>query len=95
MSFELKQIEPGRVALLGRLDAAGADKGHLDLRALQGPLALDCAGLDYISSAGIGVLIETFKRLKQSGHTMTLVNLLPRVRSIFAYAGLDRVLTIE
>jgi anti-sigma B factor antagonist len=95
VSFELQQIAPGRVALRGRLDAAAADQADASLKALSGPLALDCAQLDYISSAGIGVLIETFKRLKQAGHTMTLVNLLPRVRSIFTYAGLDRVLTIE
>jgi anti-sigma B factor antagonist len=95
VSFELQKIEPGRVALRGRLDAAAADQADRDLKALQGSLALDCAQLDYISSAGIGVLIETYKRLKQSGHSMTLVNMLPRVRSIFTYAGLDRVLTIE
>lgn len=95
MSFELVQIEPGKVALRGRLDAAAAEQADRQLKACPGPLALDCSQLDYISSAGIGVLIETFKRLKQSGHTMTLVNLLPRVRSVFSYAGLDRVLTIE
>ena len=88
-------MEPGTVRLSGRLDAAEAERVGDELLAIQSSVRLDCSELDYISSAGIGVLIELFKRLQASGHTMTLVNLLPRVRNIFRYAGLDRLLTIE
>jgi anti-anti-sigma factor len=93
--FEIRVMEPGTVRLSGRLDAAEAERVGDELLAIQGSVRLDCSELDYISSAGIGVLIELFKRLQASGHTMTLVNLLPRVRNIFRYAGLDRLLTIE
>jgi anti-anti-sigma factor len=93
--FEIRVMEPGMVRLSGRFDAAEAERVGDELLAIQGSVRLDCSELDYISSAGIGVLIELFKRLQASGHTMTLVNLLPRVRNIFRYAGLDRLLTIE
>ena len=93
--FEIRVLEPGTVCLAGRLDAAEAERMGGELLAIRGPVRLDCSELDYISSAGIGVLIELFKRLQASGETMTLVNLLPRVRNIFRYAGLDRLLTIE
>ena len=93
--FEIRVMEPGMVRLSGRLDAAEAERVGNELLAIQSSVRLDCSELDYISSAGIGVLIELFKRLQASGHTMTLVNLLPRVRNIFRYAGLDRLLTIE
>jgi anti-sigma B factor antagonist len=93
--FEIRVMEPGTVRLSGRLDAAEAERVGDELLAIRSSIRLDCSELDYISSAGIGVLIELFKRLQASGHTMTLVNLLPRVRNIFRYAGLDRLLTIE
>ena len=93
--FEIRVVEGGIVQLTGRLDAAEADRVSEELLAIRGSVRLDCSELDYISSAGIGVLIELFKRLQSTGHTLTLVNLLPRVRNIFRYAGLDRLLTIE
>ena len=93
--FEVRVVSVGLASLAGRLDAAEAEKARRTLDALSGPLVLDCAELDYVSSAGIGLLVETYKRLHQSGQTLRLVNLLPRVRNVFAYAGLDRVLTLE
>ena len=93
--FEIRVLEPGTVRLAGRLDAAEAERVGSELLAIRSSVRLDCSELDYISSAGIGVLIELFKQLQASGQTMTLVHLLPRVRNIFRYAGLDRLLTIE
>ena len=93
--FEIKVADDGVVSLSGRLDAAESDRARAVLRELDRSITLDFSGLDYISSAGIGVLIETYKRLKAGGHSIRLVHMLPRVRSIFTYAGLDRILTIE
>ncbi len=87
--------EAGRVKLAGRLDAAEAERAQAALRPLLEPVTVDMSGLEYISSAGIGVLIETYKRLHAAGHAFKLVGLQPRVRNVFAYAGLDRLLTIE
>jgi anti-sigma B factor antagonist len=85
---------PDRIQLAGRLDAAEADHVDRALKAVTGPVLLDCAELDYISSAGLGVLIEAHKRLAAAGHALTLTNLVPRVRNVFGYAGLDRLLKI-
>ena len=93
--FEVRLVSVGLARLTGRLDAAEAEKARKSLDALSGPLVLDCSELDYVSSAGIGLLVETYKRLHLAGQTLRLVNLLPRVRNVFAYAGLDRVLTLE
>ena len=93
--FEIRVDDGGVVRLKGRLDASQSDQAQRVLRGLERSIALDCSELDYISSAGIGVIIETYRRLHALGHTLKLVNLLPRVRNIFAYAGLDRILTIE
>jgi len=93
--FEIRSLPDGSTHLVGRLDASEVDQARRALEALSGPLTLDCSRLDYISSAGIGLLVETYKRLHAAGHAFRLVNLLPRVRNVFAYAGLDRILTLE
>jgi anti-sigma B factor antagonist len=92
--LEIRTPSEGRVALVGRLDAAEADRVDQALKELSGPLVLDCSELEYISSAGLGILIEAHKRLLAAGHGLTLANLVPRVRNVFAYAGLDRLLKI-
>lgn len=93
--FEVRVEQGGRVALQGRLDASQADRAQHELGTLSGPVTLDCAELDYISSAGIGVLVETFKRLTRSGGAMRLVNVPTRIRTVLNYTGLDRVLPME
>jgi anti-sigma B factor antagonist len=93
--FEIDMKEPGRLELAGRLDAAEADAAEVRLKAIDQSVVLDCSRLEYISSAGIGILIELYKRLGAKDKTVTFVNMLPRVRNIFVYAGLDQILKIE
>lgn len=93
--FDIESGDAGRLKLVGRLDAAEADRAEKALRKIQHSVTVDCSALDYISSAGIGLLIELSKRLEAAGQTATFVQMLPRVRQIFTYAGLDRVLRIE
>ncbi|HTK31861.1 MAG TPA: STAS domain-containing protein [Candidatus Saccharimonadaceae bacterium] len=93
--FEVRPVAEGHVKLAGRLDAAEAERARPTLTALTGSVTLDLSELDYISSAGLGLLVETYKRLHAGGHSLRLVGLLPRVRNVFGYAGLDRIFTIE
>ena len=93
--FDLQETGPGIVRLSGRLDASEADAALAAFRRIQGPLTADFSGLDYISSAGISVIIETYRRLKAAGQEFKLVQMQPRVRNVFMYSGLDKVLTIE
>ncbi|TMQ55774.1 MAG: STAS domain-containing protein [Candidatus Eisenbacteria bacterium] len=90
------QLEPhGVVRLTGRLDASEADRAIDGLDAITGPVTLDCSNLEYISSAGLSVMLVTHRRLRAAGHALRLTNLQPRVRNVFTYAGLHRVLQIE
>jgi len=90
------QLEPhGIVRLTGRLDASEADRAIDGLDAITGPVTLDCSNLEYISSAGLSVMLVTHRRLRAAGHALRLTNLQPRVRNVFTYAGLHRVLQIE
>ncbi|MGH3054012.1 MAG: hypothetical protein ACRDL7_03425 [Gaiellaceae bacterium] len=40
-------------------------------------------------------VIETHRRLTGGGHPFRLINMQPRVRNVFMYSGLDRVLKID
>jgi anti-sigma B factor antagonist len=93
--LDIRVREDGTVMLTGRLDASQADQAMERFRKFDGPLTADFAGLDYISSAGISVMVETHKRLRDAGQIFKLVNMQPRVRNVFMYSGLDRVLRIE
>ena len=93
--FEIVVGDGGHVRVQGRLDAAESDRALQVLRGISGPVTLDCTGLDYISSAGIAVIMDTYKRLMAAGHSLRLVNLTPRVKNVFTYAGLDKLLGIQ
>ena len=89
-------VQPGGcVRLSGRLDAAQADRAKEALQSLNEPATIDLKDLDYVSSAGLGVLVQTYKRLRDSGHSFRITNMKPRIRSVFVYAGLDKVLRLE
>ncbi len=93
--FEARITEKGDMALSGRLDASQTDGARKIFDKLTGPTVIDFSGLEYISSAGLGVLLATQKRLSQSGAGLTLVNLNSHVRDVFRYAGFDKIFKIE
>ncbi len=92
--FDIQVDDEGTVRLSGRLDASQTDRAHAVLAELTRNVTADCSALEYISSAGLGIIIVTHKRLLASGHSLKLVNLQPRVRNVFAYAGLDKFLAL-
>jgi anti-anti-sigma factor len=84
----------GTVVLTGRLDAAQAPAAQARLDALDGAVTVDLTGLEYISSAGLGVLLKTHKRLLGRGGKVCLIGLRPAIRDIFTYSGLDQIFEI-
>ena len=56
----------GIVVVAGRLDAAQSPAAQSFLDRVQGVVTLDCNRLEYLSSAGLGVLLKTHKRLLAS-----------------------------
>lgn len=85
----------GRVAMAGRLDASQAPTAQAFLDKLNGEVVLDCTALDYLSSAGLGVLLKTQKRLMAAGGQMRLVGVSRHLRDIFTYSGFDQIFDIE
>lgn len=58
-------------------------------------LSFDFSGLDYISSAGLRVLLASHKRMIASNGTMTIKNARENVKEIFAITGMGNVFNIE
>lgn len=85
----------GGVVLAGRLDAAQCPSAQSFLDRVQGTATVDCSKLEYISSAGLGVLLKTQKRLMGSGGKLRLTGVNRHLRDIFQYSGFDQIFEIE
>jgi anti-anti-sigma factor len=85
----------GIVVITGRLDAAQCPAAQSFLDKVQGTVTLDCSGLEYISSAGLGVLLKTQKRLLASAGKLRLAGVSPHIQDIFQYSGFDQIFEIE
>jgi anti-sigma B factor antagonist len=85
----------GIVVIIGRLDAAQSPAAQQFLDRVEGTITLDCSRLEYISSAGLGVLLKTQKRLLASNGKLRLSGVNRHLQDIFGYSGFDQLFEIE
>lgn len=85
----------GGIVIAGRLDAAQAPAAQAFLDRVEGVLTMDCSRLEYISSAGLGVLLKTQKRLLASAGKLRLAGVSRHLQDIFVYSGFDQIFEIE
>lgn len=93
--FDIGIGEQGEVVVTGRLDAAQTEKAQAFLDSVEGSAVMDFSGLDYISSAGLGVLLRTQKRLMANNGGLKLIKVSPHIHNIFRYSGFDHIFEIE
>ncbi len=85
------------IALNGRLDTVNAPKLEAELRPVLGgvtELIFDFSGIEYLSSAGLRVLLAAQKIMNKQG-TMRLQNVNDTVNEVFEITGFVDILTIE
>ncbi len=85
------------VALSGRLDTVTAPETETAVKELIpeiSELVFDFSGLEYISSAGLRVLLSAQKAMSAKGE-MKLVGVSEAVMEIFEVTGFTDILTIE
>ena len=97
--MELRTIDGIRVAVLDtRLDAYVAKQigPALDDFCQRGveKLLFDFSRTEYISSAGLRLLISTAKKMQESGGRCILCSLKPNVRKVFEMAGITHIFSI-
>lgn len=93
--FDIKISGSGEILLSGRFDASQVEKAEAVLGRTSGDCIINCKDLDYISSAGIGVIIAAYKRLYEQGANLRLINLNHHIKQVFRYAGLTAIFGIE
>lgn len=84
------------IKLAGRLDTSTAPDLEKEVTALQGVSALtfDFEELEYISSAGLRVLLSAQKIMNKQG-SMVIKNVNDTIDEVFEITGFSDILTIE
>ncbi len=100
MNIRIESIGEATVVIPeGRLDfgsAAGFEKQLGQTLAGKAPAALiiDCAGLEYVSSAGLRAFLIAARGAQRAGVRFALCGLQPPVREVFDLSGFSRIITI-
>jgi len=86
------------VSLKGRMDASSSPAAETVLSRLiesgERRIVVDMSDLDYISSAGLRVLLSSLKRLRDDDGRLLLAGLKPQIQNVFEIAGFQRIFTI-
>jgi anti-anti-sigma factor len=100
--MEFAQEQSGDVTiarLAGRLDSSSAqpaEESFARLLANGAPhLAIDLSRLEYISSAGLRVLLVVAKKMQQANGKVVLFGLGANVREVFSISGFDTIFAIK
>ena len=93
--FEIEYGNGGAVLCRGRLDAAQCEKAEGFMAGLEGESTLDFNDLDYISSAGLGLLLKTQKRLVAQGASLRIINVNNHIHDVFRYSGFHTIFDIH
>ena len=98
MTIEIKRnAEDTTIELVGRLDTTTApalQKTITDDLQDTRNLVLDLKSLEYISSAGLRVLLSAQKKFQKLGY-MKVTNVGEEIMSVFEMTGFADILTIE
>ena len=83
--------------IIGRLDTTTAPELEATIDACTAgvqELVLDCAALEYVSSAGLRVILKAQKLMSAQG-SMKLVHVNETIMEVFDITGFADILTIE
>ena len=93
--FDIQYGDEGTIVCIGRLDAAQCEKGQQFMDEVAVSSTLDFSQLEYISSAGLGILLKTQKRLADSGAALRITNVNKHLYDVFHYSGFHAIFDIE
>lgn len=93
--LEIERINQTEIVIGGFFDASQADKASAVFDTIETSSTVRFDKLDYISSAGLSVLLYTQKRLSENGFALKLTGMSPNVRLVFEYAGFNQIFEID
>lgn len=92
--FQIDFDADGRIVCSGRLDAAQCAAAQEFMDSIAKTSIVDFSNLEYISSAGLGVLLKTQKRLAESGARLKIINVNNHIHDVFRYSGFHAIFEI-
>ena len=100
MEIETIKNEDGNttVKLTGRLDTMTSSKLEERLDDILGNtvnLTFDFADLEYISSAGLRIILTAQKMLTKKGGSVEVINCQPDVKEVFSITGFSEIIPIS
>jgi anti-sigma B factor antagonist len=100
-NFRIERVQTGAVCVLaldGYLDAHTApqfEKAIQDeFEAGRTQIVVDCARLNYISSAGLGVFMSFIEEIRDAGGDIKLAGIVPKVYQVFEVLGFPALFEI-
>ncbi|MEJ2140731.1 MAG: STAS domain-containing protein [Gammaproteobacteria bacterium] len=93
--FEIDFGENGEVVCRGRLDAAQSPQVETFMAGVDTSCTVDFEHLEYISSAGLAILLKTQKRLSETDAALKIVNVNRHIYDVFRYSGFTAIFEIE
>ena len=84
--------------VIGRIDVATADEAYASGEEIvkgNEKIAIDLSTLEYISSAGLRVILRLNKLAKKSGHKLTVCGAYGMVKSVLKDSGMDVLLAAK
>jgi anti-anti-sigma factor len=84
--------------LTGRIESSNADEWKEKINSAipeNGDMIFECSDLTYISSAGIRIIINTYKLLKKRRNTVIMKNVSPAVMEVLDLTGVSDFVNIE
>ncbi len=87
-----------KFSIIGELDASSSIQMDDALKqALEDgdvQMLIDCSGLEYISSAGLGVFVSNIEDIKSKNGSLVFCDVNEEILSVFQVLGLDKIVTI-
>ena len=83
------------VKIIGNFDASKTQEVKDILGKIDETFTIDMSELNFICSAGIGVLVMTYKRLKERGEKVYLTNLSDYIKKVFEASRLNTIFDIK
>ncbi len=86
------------VSVIGRLDSATAPQLEREIESVISGIELlifDFSELEYLSSAGLRVLLASYKKMKSQNGNMKILSVNSTVNEIFVMTGMINIFDIE
>jgi len=92
--FELNE-KTRTLTLVGNFDASKTEEVKAVLDHVEDSLNIDMNNLQFICSSGIGIMVMTYRKLKEKGKEVYLINLNDHIRKVFEVAMLNKIFNIK